>query len=123
MSQVLEYLVTGGTLRLGKREAALELLRSDSALRKLLGRGAGDLKALTGERARAASADGFVTFDFSLLGESVALADPAQPLNELKKRYGASLSGMLYFRCTYSMGMANFYLKADLSEDPVVMRP
>jgi hypothetical protein len=123
MSQVLDYLLTGGTLRLGKKEAALELLRSDSALRKLLGYGAGDLKALTGERVRTTNADGFVTFDFSQAGEQKVAGDPAVPLNELKRRYGASLSGLLFFRCAYSMGMQNFYLRADLGADPVLLSP
>lgn len=123
MNALLEYALTGGTLRLGKREAMLELLRKDSALRQLLGIGAEGLNTLTNEWVRASTQDGFLTLDFSQIAEHLYRGDPCVPLNELKRRYGASLGGMLYFKCIYAVGFQNFYLRADLDTEPIVLRP
>lgn len=123
MSALLEYRLTGGTLRLGKREAMLELLRKDSALRNLLGLDQGQLKTLTTGTARALVDGDFITLDFSQLAERSYFGDPAVPLNELKSRYGAKVSGLLHFKCVYTMGYQNFYLKADLDQDPVILNP
>lgn len=123
MNALLDYRLTGGTLRLGKREAMLELLRKDSALRPLLGLDQGQLRTLTSETVRASADGDYVTLDFSQLAEHAFSGDPAVPLGELKKRYGAKLSGLLYFKCVYTVGFQNFYLKADLDKDPVVLSP
>jgi hypothetical protein len=123
MSDILEYRLTGGILRLGKREALLELLRKDSALRQLLGLDQGQLKTLTAEMVRASSDGDSITLDFSQLAELSYFGDPAVPLGELKKRYGERLSGLLHFKCVYTMGFQNFYLKADLDKDPVILNP
>lgn len=122
MNALLEYRLTGGTLRLGKREAMLELLRKDSALRQLLGLDQGQLKTLTSETVRASSDGDFVTLDFSQL-EHTYFGDPSVPLNELKTRYGKKLSGLLHFKCVYTMGFQNFYLKADLDQDTIILSP
>ncbi len=123
MSSLLEYRLTGGTLRLGKREAMLELLRKDSALRQLLSLDQGQLKTLTAGAARASADGDFVTLDFSQQAERAYFGDPAVPLNELKTRYGEKLSGLLHFKCVYTMGFQNFYLKADLDQNPVILSP
>jgi hypothetical protein len=123
MSSLLEYQLTGGTLRLGKRETMLELLRKDSALKNLLGLDQGQLKTLTASAVRALTDGDFIILDVSQLAKRSYFGDPAVPLNELKSRYGARLSGLLYFKCVYTMGFQNFYLKADLDQDPVVLNP
>ncbi len=123
MSELLDYYLTGGKLRIGKREAALELLRKDSVLRPLLSDGAGELKALLSETARAAAQGDDIVLDFSQMPARKLHGDPAIPLGELKRRYPKALGGMLYFRCVYSFGMQNYYVKADLEEDLIELRP
>jgi hypothetical protein len=123
MSALLDYSLTGGTLRLGKKEAMLELLRKDSALRNLLGIGTGGLRTLTNEWVRSSIQGDFLILDFSQIAEHIYHGDPAVPLNELKQRYGASLSGMLNFKCIYTFGFQNFYLRADLGTDPIILSP
>ncbi len=119
MSEVLEYYLTGGNIRLGKNEAALELLRKDSILRALLGYTAGELKALASSNAHISKADDYVCFDYTGIQERQLGGDPAELLKELKARYGRAVSGELFFRIVYTTFGHVFYSQASLDGDEV----
>ena len=121
MSEVLEYYLTGGHLRLGKNEAALELLRRDSIIRALLGYTAGELKALASGSAHIGKTDDHVCFDFTGIPERKLGGEPAELIKELKNRYGRAVSGQLFFRIVYTTFGHVFYSQADLSGDEVDM--
>jgi hypothetical protein len=118
---VLEYYLTGGKVRIGKKEAALELLRKDSVLRQLLGYTAGELKSFVCEPSQATANEDGVTFDFTGITERKLSGDPAPMLNELKSRYGSAVGGKLYFRMVYTTFMHVFYNYADLDADEVTL--
>jgi hypothetical protein len=122
MSEVLEYYLTGGHLQLGKKEAALELLRRDSILRALLGYTAGELKALASGSAHVDKTGDAVCFDFTGIQERRLGGDPAALLKELKARYGRAVSGQLFFRIVYTTFGHVFYSQADLDGDKMSMR-
>jgi hypothetical protein len=119
MSEVLEYYLTGGKIHIGKKEATLELLRKDSVIRQLLGHTSGDLKALISGSTQIDKAGDTVTFDFTGVPERRLSEDPAQLLNELKKRYGGAVGGQLFFRIVYTTFGHVFYSQADLGADEV----
>jgi len=119
---VLEYYLVGGTLRIGKKEAALELLRKDSALRPLLGYGASGHAALNMESARMNAQGDFVTIDFSQIAERKLNGDPTRILNELKQRYGAAVGGKLHFKGMYTSKMHIYYCEADLDAAEISLR-
>jgi len=121
MSEVLEYYLTGGSIRLGKNEAALELLRRDSIIRALLGYTAGELKALVSGSAHIGKSDDYVCFDFSGIPERQLGGEPAELIKELKTRYGRALSGQLFFRIVYTTFGHVFYSQADLNGDEMSM--
>ncbi len=123
MSEILEYYLTGGNIRLGKNEAALELLRRDSILRALLGYTAGELKALPSGSAHIGKTDDAVCFDFTGIQERRLGGDPAELLKELKARYGRAVSGQLFFRIVYTTFGHVFYSQADLDGDEMSMNP
>ncbi len=118
---VLEYYLTGGKLRVGKKEAALELLRKDSVLRQLLGYTAGELRSFTSEPTKTDKTKDTVTFDFTGIPERKLSGDPTPMLNELKIRYGSAVGGKLYFRMVYTTFMHVFYNQADLDADEVTL--
>lgn len=118
---VLEYYLTGGKLRIGKKEAALELLRKDSVLRQLLGYTAGELKSFASEPTKTDKTKDTVTFDFTGICERKLSGDPTPMLNELKIRYGSAVGGKLYFRMVYTTFMHVFYNQADLDADEVTL--
>lgn len=119
MNMVLEYYLTGGELRIGKKEAALELLRKDSVLRQLLGYTAGELKSFVSQSMQKDTAGGFVIFDFTGIAERKLGGDPTPSLNALKHRYHESVGGKLYFRMVYTTFMHVFYSYADLDADEI----
>ena len=121
MSEVLEYYLTGGHIRLGKNEAALELLRRGSILRALLGFTAGELKALASGSAHIGKSDDAVCFDFTGVQERRLGGDPAELLKELKARYGCAVAGQLFFRIVYTTFGHVFYSQADLDGDEMSM--
>ncbi len=121
MSEVLEYYLTGGNIRLGKNETALELLRQDSILRALLGYTAGELKALTFGNAHIGKTEDTICFDFSGIQERRLGGDPAELLKALKARYGRSVSGQLFFRIVYTTFGHVFYSQARLDGEEVDM--
>ena len=121
MSEVLEYYLTGGNIRLGKNEAALELLRRDSILRSLLGFTAGELKALASGSAHIGKTGDVVCFDFTGVQERRLGGDPAELLKELKARYGRAVTGQLFFRIVYTTFGHVFYSQADLDGDEMTM--
>lgn len=121
MSEVLEYYLTGGHIKLGKNEAALELLRKDSILRALLGYTAGELKALASGSASIGKTDDAVCFDFTGIQERKLGGEPAALIQELKARYGRALSGQLYFRIVYTTFGHVFYSQADLNGEELSM--
>lgn len=118
---VLEYYLTGGKLRIGKKEAALELLRKDSVLRQLLGYTAGELKSFASESTKKDKTEDTVTFDFTGISERKISDDPTPMLNELKIRYGNAVGGKLYFRMVYTTFMHVFYNQADLDADEITL--
>ena len=117
--KVLLYSLTGGTLRLGKKEAALELLRKDSVLRRLLGYSGGELKTLVTKAAATEQDADSVTFDFTGIPERQLEGEPAEMLKELKKRYGSAVSGTLFFKIMYTTFGQVYYSKADLNADEI----
>lgn len=119
---VLEYYLTGGKLRIGKKEMAFELLRKDSILRTLFGYGAGGLQALTSQQVHTESLEDSVILDFSRTTEKKLGDNPEGMLNDLKKRYGTAVGGKLYFRCIYTTFTQVYYLEADLDADEVALR-
>ena len=121
MSEVLEYYLTGGNIRLGKNEATLELLRRDSILRALLGYTAGELKALASSNAHIDKTEDTICFDFAGIQESRLGGDPAELLKALKARYGRAVSGQLFFRIVYTTFGHVFYSQASLDGDEVDM--
>lgn len=120
---LIEYTLTGGKLKIGKKELMLELLRNDSILRKLLGYGAGELKKLAKEpNANAGGDSGLVTLDFSGLPERKLDGVPLEMLSELKKRYGMGIGGKLYFKSRYvTFGQIN-YSEIDLDHEQVMQQ-
>ena len=122
MSAILTYYLTGGTLLIGKNEALFELMRPDSILKILLGYHGGALQSPAGSARKSIQGEQML-FDFSNIAERKLDGDPSELIVPLKARYGNSLSGILYFRCVYSMGMQNLYYKADLSADNVALTP
>ena len=112
----------GGTIRIGKREAALELLRKDSALRLLLGYGANDLAKLTTGSTRMDDLGDFITIDFSRIAERKINGDPTRMLNELKQRYDGAVSGKLYFKGIFTTYMHVYYCEADLADTEIALR-
>jgi hypothetical protein len=119
MNMVLEYYLTGGKLKIGKKEAALELLRKNSVLRQLLGYTAGELNSFVSHSMQKDTSEDFVTFDFTGIAERKLSGDPTQMLNELKQRYGEAVGGKLYFRMVYTTFMHVFYSQADLDADEI----
>ena len=119
---VLEYYLTGGKLRIGKKEMAFELLRKDSILRTLFGYGAGGLQALTSQQVHTESLEDSVILDLSRTTEKKLGDNPEGMLNDLKKRYGTAVGGKLYFRCIYTTFTQVYYLEADLDADEVALR-
>lgn len=117
--KVLIYYLTGGALMLGKKEAALELLRQDSVLRRLLGFTGGELKTLASKAANTQASAEFVTFDFTGIPERKLEAEPAEMLKELKKRYGSMVTGTLYFKIMYTTFEQVYYSQANLDGDDV----
>ena len=120
MADVLEYYLTGGKLRIGKKEMTLEILRNDSILRMLLGFEAGNLSSLKSHVNLAEQGD-YVILDFNGR-EMRKLSDPAPLLNELKARYGGTVGGMLSFNCIYTTYVQISYYYADLDADPIVLK-
>lgn len=120
---LIEYTLTGGKLKIGKKELMLELLRNDSILRKLLGYSAGELKNLAKEPMAGAGGDGgLVTLDFSGLPERKLDGVPLEMLTELKKRYGMAIGGKLYFKSRYvTFGQIN-YSEIDLDHEQVMQQ-
>lgn len=119
---VLEYYLTGGKLRIGKKEMAFELLRKDSILRTLFGYGADGLQALTSQQVHTESLEDSVILDFSRTPEKKLGDNPESMLKDLKKRYGTAVGGKLYFRCIYTTFTQVYYLEADLDADEVALR-
>lgn len=118
-NEVLWYFLTGGKLKLGKKEAALELLRQDSVVRQLLGFSGGELKTLATKAAGTEQNGEFVFFDFTGIPERRLEGDPTELLKELKKRYGRMVGGMLTFKIMYTTFGHVFYSRADLDADDV----
>ena len=120
-NMTLELHLTGGKLRIGKKEMALELLRKDSALRPLLGYGADGLASLASRPANAQDGGDFVVLDFTGMAARRLDGDTEAMLNVLKQRYGSAVSGKLFFRCTYTTFGQVFYLEADLGADKITL--
>ena len=118
---VMQYDLTGGKLRIGKKELAFELLRKDSVLRPLLGYGAGGLSAIASRRMATEDDGDFTVLDFTRTTRRMA-DNPEGLLRELKKRYGSAVGGKLFFRSTYTTFGQVFYLEADLGMDEVTLR-
>lgn len=119
---VLEYYLTGGQLRIGKKEMAFELLRKDSVLRTLFGYGAGELKSLVSKQVHTDAQGDFANLDFSRTAERKLGDNPEGMLNQLKQRYGSAVGGKLHFRCMYTTFEHVYYLEADLDADPITLR-
>lgn len=118
---VMQYDLTGGKLRIGKKELAFELLRKDSVLRPLLGYGAGGLSAIASRQMATVDDGDFTVLDFTRTTRRLA-DNPESLLRELKKRYGGAVGGKLFFRSTYTTFGQVFYLEADLGMDEVSLR-
>jgi hypothetical protein len=113
---LLEYYITGGKLRIGKKEFSFEMLRKDSALRFLLGQDAGVPASFTAKPVRTDAQGDFIMLDFKerKLGD-----DPTRMLNELKQRYGSLVGGKLYFKLIYTTYKLDCNLEADLDANEV----
>lgn len=119
---VLEYYLTGGRLRIGKKEMAFELLRKDSVLRSLLGYGSGGLASLTSKQVRTETEEDSVTLDFTRTALRKLDDNPEAMLNELKRRYGSAVGGKLYFKCIYTTFQNVFSFEADLDPEIISLR-
>ncbi len=118
----MDYFLTGGKLRVGKKEFTLELLRKDSVLRPLLGYSAGELKSLVSESSHMNAQEDFILLDFSSAAEKKLSDDPTRMLNELKQRYGASVNGKLFFKSVYTTFIQVMYFEADMDMDEIKLR-
>lgn len=110
---MFEYYLTGGKLRIGKKEAMLELLRNGSALRFLLGYGVGDLSMMAAA-IKSEPHEEYVVLDLSGNGERRLGGDPRSAIKELKDRCGDALGGVLYFRVLYKTTNTYIYLVGNL---------
>ena len=119
---VLEYYLTGGKLRIGKKELTFELLRKDSVLRTLFGYGAGELQSLTSRQLHTEAHEDSVILDFTRTAERKLGDSPEGMLNQLKQRYGSAVGGKLFFRCIYTTFETVYYLEADLDADEITLR-
>jgi hypothetical protein len=120
MPDVLEYYLTGGKVRIGKKELTLELLRKDSILRVLLGFEAGNLGSVLfpvslSEREVA------VILDFNWREKRKLDGDPAAMLNELKARYGGNIGGTLSLYSVYTTFEMTTYSNANLDNEIIVL--
>ncbi len=120
MAEILEYYLTGGTVRIGKKEFTLELLRKDSILRVLFGFDAGNLSSLL-TQIDAADREEYVTIDFNRQEKRKLSGDPASLLNELKARYGSNIGGLLSFQLMYTTFNQFYHLHANLDADTIVL--
>lgn len=111
---IMEYFLTGGCLRIGKKEAMFELLRKDSVLRPLLG---DSIQTITSKSGHANAQGDFVTIDLHGIAERKLSGDPAGMLSELKARYGSAVSGKLSFRCVYTTFLHTSYYEIDITAD------
>jgi hypothetical protein len=121
-NEVLQYYLTGGKLKLGKKEATLELLRQDSVIRRLLGFSGGELKTLVSKSTQTEQNGEFVIFDFTGIAERHLEGDPSEMLQELKKRYGSMVGGTLYFKMMYTTFEQVYYSRANLDADEVSLK-
>lgn len=116
---LFEYYLTGGKLRIGKKEAMLELLRNGSALRFLLGYEAGYLTPMIVSAMKSEYSGEYVILDLSNNGERKLKGDPTPAVKDLKERLGDATGGTLYFRVLYKTTNTYIYLVGDLEAGTV----
>lgn len=114
MGGILEYYLSGGKIKIGKRELIFELLRKDSILRALLGYDGGDLNSLLAKADITNLQGGMVLINFSGRGRTKLGGDPAPLVEELKTRY--AISGALNFHVVYTTFNTTMELEINLGE-------
>ena len=124
MDYSLEYYLTGGKIRIGKKELTLELLRKDSVLRTLLGYVNGNLESsLLGKSNLTNQPNDIVLINFNGCKKMKLGGDPTPLLDELKNRYGCHIGGTLCFRLVYTTHYVEMNLQANLDERNVALKP
>jgi hypothetical protein len=119
MDYYLEYYLTGGKIRIGKKELILELLRKDSVLRTLLGFDSGNLNSMLTKSDLTNQQDDMVVINFSGRKKMKSGDDPYSLLGELKNRYDHGIGGILYFQLIYT----TYYIAMDLQVNLDEMKP
>ena len=124
MDDSLEYYLTGGKIRIGKKELTFELLRKDSVLRTLLGYDNGNLKSsLLAKSNITNQPNDIVLINFNGIKKMKLSGDPTPLLDELKNRYDRHIGGTLYFRLVYTTHYTEMNLQANLDERNVGLKP
>ncbi len=121
MSDVFEYYISGGEVRIGKKELTLELLRKDSILRILLGFDAGNLTSMQSHVNFSEQGDN-VIIDFSWREAQKLNGDPVPMLSELKARCGGNIGGTLSFNCIYTTFKSISYYHVDLDAEHIALK-
>jgi hypothetical protein len=120
MTDIIEFYLIGGNVRIGKKELTLELLRKDSILRVLLGFEAGNLGSLQSP-INLSDQEGLAILDFNWREKRRLDGDPTPTLNELKARYGKNIGGVLSFYSVYTTFGMTSYSSANLNADTIVL--
>ena len=124
MDTCLDYYLTGGKIRIGKKELTLELLRKDSVLRTLLGFGSGNLKSSLLTKSNLTNQqDDMALINFNGRKKMKLGGDPTPLLEELKNRYDHHIGGTLCFQLVYTTHYMAMDLQVNLDERNVTSKP
>ena len=124
MDYSLEYYLTGGKIRIGKKELTLELLRKDSVLRTLLRFDSRNLNSsLLTKSNQTNQHDDMVLINFNGHKKIKLGGDPTSLLQELKKRYNLNIGGTLCFQLVYTTHYMSMDLQANLDERNTSLKP
>ena len=119
----LEYYLTGGKIRIGKKELTLELLRKDSVLRTFLGFDSRNLNSSLLSKSNLTNQhDGMVLINFNGRKKMKLDDDPTPLLEELKNRYDHHIGGTLFIQLVYTTHYMSMNLQANLDEKNVGLK-
>jgi len=117
MDNCLEYYLTGGNIRIGKKALTLELLRKDSVLRSLLGSDSGNLNTSLFTKSNLTNRhDDMVLINLSGCEKMKLNDDPYSLLEEWKNRYDHDIGGIIYLQLVYTTYYMVFDLQINLDE-------